>query len=298
MDLHALDLFVAVARSGGFAAAARERDLAPSSVSRAIATLEARLGLRLFQRTTRLMSLTEAGSQYLARVEPLLDELGRAASEAASRDGRVSGTLRLTASLAMGVDLIAPLLPRFHAQWPGVAVDCVFTDTNLDLIGERIDLAIRLAPAIEGDLIATRLMKTRYRIVASPDYLARGPALARPDDLAAHRCLRLSLRNFRTRWLFADKTGAETSVSIDGDFVFSTPLAIRQAALAGLGPAMLVDWQVRTDLASGRLIDVFPDWEATATTFDSGAWAVYPSRAWLPAKVRAAIDFFRAELAA
>jgi DNA-binding transcriptional LysR family regulator len=298
MDIATLELFTAVARQGGFAAVARDRDLDPSSVSRAVAGLEAELGLRLFQRTTRTVALTEAGALYLQRVEPLLEELRRAASEAASASATPTGTLRLTASVAMGTALIAPRLKAFGEAYPGLKVDCIFTDANLDLVAEQIDLAIRLAPAIEGDLVASRLMRTRYHVVATPDYLAAAPPLARPEDLAAHRCLRLSLRAFRTRWLF--RRGAEEeplSVAVDGDLTFSTPLAIREAALSGAGPAMLVDWQVRDDLAAGRLVDALPGWEATATSFDTGAWAVYPSRAYLPAKVRAAIDWFRAHLA-
>jgi DNA-binding transcriptional LysR family regulator len=298
MDVASLDLFIALARQGGFAAVARERDLDPSSVSRAIAALEAALGLRLFQRTTRTLSLTEAGALYLARIEPVVDELRRAGIEAASASAVPSGTLRLTASVAMGVARITPLLPLFRRQWPQVKVECLFTDANLDLVAEQIDLAVRLAPAIEGDLIATRVMRTAYQVVASPSWLADHGPLEGPQALADKACLRLSLRTFRTRWLFRRGAGDEPlSVPIDGSFVFSTPLAIREAALAGLGPALLANWQVASDLAEGRLVALLPGWEATATTFDTGAWAVYPSRAFLAAKVRVAIDFLRTHLA-
>jgi DNA-binding transcriptional LysR family regulator len=135
-------------------------------------------------------------------------------------------------------------------------------------------------------------------VVASPDWAARHGPLASPAALAEHACLRLALRTFRTRWLFR-RSGQDQplSVPIDGRFLFSTPLAIREAAVAGMGPALLVDWQVEADLAAGRLVDLLPQWAATATTFETGAWAVYPSRAFLPAKVRVMIDFLRTHLA-
>lgn len=296
MDINALGLFIAVAQAGGFAAVAKERDLDPSTVSRVIAGLEAELGVRLFQRTTRSFCLTEAGALYLARMEPLLEEIRRAGAEAANVNAEPRGVLRLTASVAFGTLQIAPLIGAFTDRYPGLRVDCLFTDANLDLVAERIDLAVRLAPAIEGDLIAVKLMATRYHVVASPDYLARAPALRRPADLASHRCLLLALRAFRTAWTFQDAKGCEEQIGVDGDVVMSTPLALRTAALAGAGPTLLSNLLVSDDLRAGRLVDVFPDHRVTATTFDTGAWAIYPSRAFLPNKVRVMIDFLKDNL--
>jgi DNA-binding transcriptional LysR family regulator len=297
MDLRLLDDFVAVARSGGFAAAARVRGVDPSSMSRAVAALEEELGLRLFQRTTRRLALTEAGARYLARIEPLLAEVRQAGAEAAAATGVADGVLRLTASVAFGVTRIAPLLAEFRALHPKVRLDCLFTDANLDLVSEQVDLAIRLAPEIDGDFIASRLVSTRYRVVAAPSWLAAASSsLQRPSDLNGVRCLLLALRAFRTRWMFRDRSGAVTEVGIDGDIVMSTPLGLRAAAIAGAGPALLVDWQIARDLADGILVDLFPDHDATATSFDTAAWAIYPSRAYLPAKVRVMLDFLRARL--
>jgi DNA-binding transcriptional LysR family regulator len=297
MDTADLDLFLAVCRHGGFAAAAKDRDLDPSSVSRVIAALEQELGVRLFQRTTRSLSLTEAGETYRARVEPLLEELTRAGAEAAGASAALTGTLRMTCSVAFGVLKIAPLLPAFRTAYPSLKLECLFTDANLDLIAERVDLAIRLAPAIEGDLIATRLMQTRYHVVASPDYLAGAAPLKTPQHLRDHQCLLLALRPFRTRWIFKNWKNQIEEVPVDGAVTISTPLGVRAAALAGGGPALLSNLLVADDLKSGDLVDVFPTWQATATTFDTGAWAIYPSRAYLPHKVRVMIDFLRAELA-
>lgn len=293
MDIEALDLFLAVARQGGFAAVAKERGLDPSSVSRAIAGLEADLGVRLFQRTTRRLALTEAGALYRARIEPLIDDLRRAGAEAASASSTPAGTLRLTASTAFGITCVTPLLPAFRAAFPQLKLECVFTDANLDLVAERIDLAIRLAPAIDGDLIAVKLMDTRYRVVASPGYRASAPPLLRPADLAAHRCLLLDIRSLRRAWRFRMPDGDEADIPVDGDVSISSPLGVRSAALAGLGPALLPNWLIGEDLAAGRLVDVLPEVEVTPTTFATGAWALYPSRAYLPMKVRVAIDFLK-----
>ncbi len=296
MNLADLNLFVAVARRGSFAAAAKERDLDPSSVSRAIAGLESALALRLFQRTTRRLALTEAGEIYLERVEPLLDELARAREAAIGHSQAPRGTLRLSASVTFGQMRIVPLLPALRALYPDLRVECLFTDANVDLIAERIDLAIRLAPTIEGDLIASKLIDTHYCVVASPAYLAAHPPLAQPSDIGRHRCIVFNLRQFRTRWIFRDRSGQVEDVPIDGDVVLNPAGAIRDAVLAGIGPALLPNWLVEQDFSAGRLTNVFPDHAVTATRFDTAAWLVYPSRAYLPNKVRVAIDFLRAQI--
>lgn len=296
MDLSILELFATVARRGSFAMVAKERNLDPSSVSRAVATLEAELGVRLFQRTTRRMTLTEAGEIYLARVEPLIEELSRAREAAAGTTQAPRGTLRLTASATYGQVCITPLIGPLHARYPDLRIECLFTDANVDLIAERIDLAVRLAPTIEGDLIAAKLHDTNYRIVASPAYLAARGKPARPADLSQHRCVVFHLRPFRTRWIFRDAKGRIEEVPIDGDVVLSLASTIRDAAEAGIGPALLPHWLTNPGIKAGTLVDLFPNHAVTATTFDTGAWLVYPSRAYLPTKVRVAIDFLREHL--
>lgn len=296
MDFATLELFVDVARCGGFAPAARQREIDPSSVSRAIAGLERDLGLRLFQRTTRTLSLTEAGALYLARVEAILDELARAQDEAAAVGATPSGTLRLTCSVAFGQVVLAPLIASFRSAYPDLKLELLLSDANLDLISERIDLAIRLAPDRSPGLIGAKLMDTRYRVCASPACVAAAPPLESPAALSARACLRMTLPEFRARWRFRDRDGRVEEVPVDGDVSISNALALREAARAGLGPALLADWTVREDLASGRLVDLFPDHDVTATSFETAAWMLYPSRAFLPTKVRVAIDFLQRTL--
>ena len=296
MDLNALKTALLVARQGSFAAAARQLDVDPSSVSRTVAQLEDALGFRLFQRSTRTLAITEAGRSYLDRVTPLLEEFEAAKDAATLETSTPSGLVRLTASVAFGQECLVPLLSEFRRIFPDLTLELRLTDAPLDLIENGIDLAIRLAPAPSGDLISTRLLQTTYGVYASPDW-ATETQLESPSDLMKVDCLRLTLPEYRTRWFFR-QAGAEKvlDVPVDGSVILSSPLPLRAAARLGLGPALLADWMVAGDLAAGRLFDVFPGWQVTATDFDTGAYALYPSRRYLPNKVRATLDFIRKKL--
>lgn len=296
MDISLLDLFLHVARQRSFAAVARDRGLDPTSVSRAVAGLEARLGVRLFERTTRAMVLTPAGEMYLARLPAMVEDFERLADEARSMRTDPVGTLRLTASVAFGEHCLAPLLPAFRREFPRLRLELLLTDANLDLVADRIDLAIRLGPGHRGDVEAVGLFNTRYRVVASPDYI-RARSLERPADLSAQSCLLLALPAFRSRWIFRDADGTQ-KVPVSGDVIASNVLMLRAAALRGLGPALLADWLIGSDLRDGRLVDLFPGHDVTATGFETAAWLLYPSRDYLPRKTSQVIAFLKQRLAA
>ncbi|MBY5935285.1 LysR family transcriptional regulator [Tateyamaria omphalii] len=295
MDTAALRTLQLVARHQSFAAVARVLDVDPSSVSRTVAGVEAQLGLRLFQRSTRQLTLTEAGALYLDRIGPLLDDLDLARDAAAEISTQPSGHVRLTASVAFGQEVLVPQLAALRSALPEIVLELMLSDQTVDLVAGQIDLAIRLAPAPKGDLISARLMSTRYRVVAAPSYLQSHGAPAVPEDLADRHCLRMTLPEYRTEWRFR-QGGVETVVGVDGPLLISNALALRAAAREGLGPALLADWMTDGDLERGTLVDLFPQHEVTATTFDTGAWLLYPSRAYLPTKVRAVIDFLRGRL--
>jgi DNA-binding transcriptional LysR family regulator len=286
MESLALKTFVDVARMGSFAHAARESDVDPSSVSRTVAALEDELGVRLFQRTTRKLSLTEAGHVYLARVAPLVDELERARDEALAlskgANNQAQGTLRMTSSVSFGIIQLAPLLPEFHRLHPQLKVELLLTDANLNLVNDRIDLAVRLGSQFEGD--------------ASPGYIAAHGAPATPSELSQRRCLLMSLPEFRHEWRFKNAKGEIESVSVDGDIIISSPLALRRCAIDGLGPVLLTDWLANEAIADGTLVDLFPHHRATATSFDTGVWLLYPTRTYLPLKVRVMVDFLKTKL--
>ena len=296
MDIESLRVFVEVAQRGSFAAVARDREAEPSSISRVIATLEKELGFRLFQRSTRRMTLTEAGSLYLESLQIALRDLDRARDLAATAHSGPTGTLRLTASVAFGAVCVAPHLPRFRAAYPGVEIELLLSDANLDLVADRIDLAIRLAPSVQADVIVTKLIDTRYRVCASPEYLLSHGQPERPADLSERDCVLFALPAYRTRWLLRDAGGAVEEVKVRGGVAISSALALRSAALAGLGPALLPDWLVAQDLERSALVDLFPGYRATATDFSTAAWMLYPSRNYLPAKVRVMIDFLKLRL--
>ena len=186
MDLTQLKAFLAVTEAGGFAAAADTLDVAPSTITRAVANLEASLGVRLFQRTTRSVVLTEAGQHFLNRVSPALDELDAAADLARQRNMELSGTLRVSASVSFGQYVIAPNLHRFAAQHPNLNVDLALSDEVTDLIADRIDIAVRHGDLADSSLIARRLARVSYRCVASPCYLEKSEPITHPKDVARH----------------------------------------------------------------------------------------------------------------
>ena len=296
MDLAALRTFVAVAHQGGFSAVARAQGVEPSSVSRVVATIEGELGERLFQRTTRKLTLTEAGMAYLARIEPLIAQFEEASEEVRAYGRGPVGTVRLSTSVAFGLAMVVPLLGRFREQFQAMKIELMMDDANVDLVGEGVDLAIRLAPSVEANVIASKLFDTRYHVVAAPDWLAANP-LANPTDLARHSVLRFAFPGFRDRWLFRAQDDEVVTVPVNGGILASSPLALRDAALASLGPTLLPDWLIDGPLRDGRLVDCFPALRATATDFITGAWLIYPSRSFLPNKVRVTIDFLRRHLA-
>jgi DNA-binding transcriptional LysR family regulator len=295
MDMDSLKIFCAVAQQGSFAAVARDMGVDPSAISRSIALLESELGIRLFQRSTRAMALTEAGERYLSRIAPLIEELDRAKDDVTALKADAAGTVRVTASVAFGQKCLMPLLPALHDEYPNLQLDVLLTDVNIDLVTERIDIALRLGPSYGADMIGVKLFSTHYRVVASPQYILKAGPIAKPSELADRDCLRQALPEYRSRWLFKHK-GIVEEVPVEGWFLISGALALRQAALDGWGPALLANWLVEEDLAAGRLVDLCPDFEAAATSFETGAWLLYPSRSYIPTKVRATIDFLRANL--
>ncbi len=287
MNLAALEMLASVVKLGSFAAAAREQEIDPSSVSRSIAALEHELGLRLFQRSTRQLALTEAGGLYFERMQPLLEELQQAHLVAADVSASPKGRLRVTASNSFGLKCVVPALPSLAQRYPQLQVELLMTDAVVDLVAERIDLAVRLGTLADSSLVAHPLMRTTYRVCASPAYTAQAGKPKRPVDLTRHACLLFPLTGFRSRWVFRDRQGVQVEVPVSGSLHASNALALQHCAVAGMGVALLPEWLVADDLAAGRLIDLFTRHQVSATDFNTGAWFVYPSRAYVPLKVRA-----------
>jgi DNA-binding transcriptional LysR family regulator len=296
-DVNTADLatLMTVIRLGSFAAAARELHVDPSWVSRTVAALESDLGTRLFQRSTRRIAMTEAGAKFVERIGPVLEELDQIRHAAADVAASTTGTLRVTASNAFGMKRLVPLLPAFCAAHPALRVDLVLTDTVVDLVAERIDVALRIGALRDSTLIALPLLKMRYRVVASPAWVAARGGLPRTvQDIEGCDCVTFSMPGFRDRWLFRKSEGGpKTAVTVKPRVLLTNGLALRECALAGVGASLLPDWLVGDDLAEARLVDLYPHHEVAVVDAPTGAWLVYPSRSYVPAKVRAFIDFMR-----
>ena len=293
MDTEHLSIFVEVVQQGSFAAAARKLDIDPSAVTRAVTSLEKDLGLRLLERTTRQLVLTEAGKVYHEKACTILQELQYAADEARDLAGRPAGVVRVTTSVTYGQAVILKLLPALREIYPALEIDLLLSDSVVDLLTERVDVAVRLRQETDTSLIGTRLAKIRYLVCASPAYLAQSGSPRMPGELAQRDCLRCSLRGYRTQWKFRDSAGSVQAVDVGGWLVVSNSLALQRVALDGLGPALLPDWLVRDDLAEGRLVDMFPDYEVTPTDFDNSVWLLYTSRFYVPRRVRAFVEFIK-----
>lgn len=297
MDVRDLELALLVQAQGSIAGAARVLELDPSSVSRSLSALEAELGVRLFHRTTRKLSITEEGAAYLQRVAPLVDEMQAAAQAAMGARQKPAGTLRVTASVAFACQKIVPVLPAFSERYPEISVEVISSDANLDLVEQGIDLAVRLAPAPKGDLVSSKLMDTRYHLVASPAYLERGGGLATPEELRDRDCLRYALPGIGDVWRFRGAGEKPFKVNVAGRHKFSNALALLEATRQGLGVALMADWLVVEDLAVGRLVEMCPQYQATVSDFETAAWMLYPNRRFLPRKTRVMINFLRENLA-
>jgi DNA-binding transcriptional LysR family regulator len=285
--------FVEVARRQSFVAAAHELDWHVSAVSRAVAALEKRLGVRLLQRTTRRVALTEAGRAYFQRCETLLGEFDGA--DAAVRDlgTGLSGTLRVSLPSGFGLTHIAPVIGRFVAAHPQLRLDLNLSNRFVDLVEEGYDLALRIGTLADSQLIARRLAPNRQILVASPAYLAQHAAPKQPGQLTKHACLVHVGGTFPPgRWeLVRGEQHAQHDA--DGPLRSNNALALLAACRAGVGILLVAEVLAADDLRSGALKRVLPGWSTAARD----VYAVYPSARFVPAKVRAFVDFVTAYLA-
>lgn len=294
MELYQIRSFVSVAQTGGFAAAADQMEITPSSVTRAIAKLEASLGVRLFNRTTRSVTLTEVGEAFLARILPSLDEIDSAADLARTGGTDLAGSLRIAASVSFGQRVIAPKLTKFCDIYPHLTVDLILSDMMTDIIADRIDVAIRHGALNDSSLIAQRLTSVAYRLVASPDYLRRAKDITHPNDIRFHTCLTYPYSAFRSSWLFT-RGDEQENIDIQPVVRMSNAAALAACTRSGMGLALLADWLVDEDLTKGKLLHVLPDWSSSGagTDADPALWVITPSRSFVPAKTRAFVQFLR-----
>lgn len=285
--LEGMELFLRVIDRGSLSAAGRELGLSPAAVSNHIRALEDWVGARLLNRTTRALTLTEAGQAFRARCELILSEVGEAQTEASMLQGSPRGVLRVSAPVAFGARWLGAPLATYLNQYPAMELDVVLSDRKVDLIEEGFDVAIRIGNLDDSGLVARRLAPSRLSLCASPGYIEQEGEPTHPDDLVNHHCLEYSLRTSLGRWTFTGPNGNEVSVRISGRLRATNGEVLRAAAVAGLGVTLAPTFLVRDDLQSGRLARLLPEYEPKPTAI----YALQPPGRRPPAKVRSFIDF-------
>lgn len=283
--LTAMRVFVEVAATGSFSATADKLEMSRAMVTRYVAELEQWLNARLLQRSTRRVTLTDAGEQCLRRSQQMLALMENIEEETAHGEGELRGQLRLTCSMSFAYAHLAAAIAQFLALHPQLKIDLNVSDGALNLVEARIDLAIRISSEPDPLLIARPLAVCDSRLLASPAYLARYGQPQTPDELVNHLCL--SHANFgKNTWHFT-RDGAVTQVSVSSRFSANDATVLMQAALTGGGIALLPTYLANPHLASGALQTILPDWQVPVRTI----YALFPSRRHLPPAVRALLDF-------
>lgn len=290
-QLPAVAAFARVAESGSFTKAAAHLGVSPSALSQTVRGLEARLGIRLLNRTTRRVGVTEAGAFFLASIRPALEQFAHALGALEDLRGQPAGVLRISVASVALKTLIAPLLAEFCATYPQIRLDLVSDDRLVDLVGENFDAGIRLGERLAKDMIAVRVGPSqRQLVVGSPGYFARHGRPEMPEDLYRHGCLRLRFSSGTVyRWELA-RDGQELELDVDGPLICNDNSTLIEAARQGVGLALVMENLVSSELKSGLLEPVLENW---CPSFP-GFYLYYPSRAQMPLKLRALIDFVSA----
>ena len=287
-----MQVFLRVVDAGSFSEAARLLLMTPSTVSKLIGRIEARLGVRLLERSTRRLSLTDEGQAYYDRSQALLAELEDIERDLSKGAAQMGGTVRVSASVGFGMVALEPLLPAFWAAYPHVAIDLSLSDEIVDLYLDRTDVAFRVGALPSSSLTAVKLGTAARRIVAAPDYLARRGTPQTLDDLAGHEVLGFSFRRstplapLRDSGRGVDRRGTARLMANNGE-------SVRRMAVAGMGIARMGEFHIREDLAAGRLTPILPE-AVLGDTED--IHAVFPGGRHIPHRVRAFLDFMTPRL--
>ncbi len=290
--LHAIRLFVRTVQDGSLSAAGRHVGLSAASVSRHINALEGSLGVRLLNRSSRKLSLTEPGEVFYRRVEPILADLKDASEAVTHFHSGLVGTLRVRAPITAGTVVIAPALPRFLEQYPDLKVDLRLSNLNaVDLAGEDIDIDLRVGTLEDSTLIGRKLSPSVPVVCASPAYLAGRTIPRVPEDLVAHNCITYERNLARPTWRFRAANGVVKELSVTGSLRTDNGVVLRAALVQGVGIGLMPAWSVADELAAGRLVRLFTDYEVTPTDFGYSVYAVYQHNRRGSAKVVAFVDF-------
>lgn len=278
--------FTVVVEQGSFSAAGRVLDLSPSAVSRSIDRIEARLGVRLLLRSTRALSLTAEGRDYLQAARRILRDLDDAEQQIADQ-GAPRGRLRVSAALSHGRLCVVPLLGRFAALYPDILIDFALTDTLVDVAAGQADVAVRFGPLPDSALTARKLGETGRVIVASPDYLARHGTPQEPEDLHRHNCLNFNFRRAEPVWPFR-RNGQDFALSVNGSIEANNGETLGQLAAIGIGVARVGAFSVAEEIAEGQLVPILEGFNPGDVEQIHAVFVGGPS---IPARIRAFVDF-------
>jgi DNA-binding transcriptional LysR family regulator len=287
----AMGILVRIVERGSFSEVARELSLAPSSVARQVTLLEESLGAQLVNRTTRQLQLTEAGREYYDRASRILREIEEADQAVSQFHRAPRGTLHVTAPQTFSRFLVVPMIPSFLERYPEVKVQLTACDRFVDLVADRVDVAIRIGGLRNSTYIVRKLMEIKRYVVASPAYLERHGVPEKPEDLARHNCLAFRVQPTQaTSWRFRDGD-LDQIVPVHGNFVSNSALDVLTGAADGLGIAILPSYIVSSYLEDGSLRRLYADYEVQPSHLGSTVYAVYPGTRTLAAKTRVFIDF-------
>lgn len=288
--LRAMELLIAAVDTGSFSAAGRRFALSPTSVSRHISDLEEALGVGLVHRSTRHLSLTEAGEDYVRNARGILASIAETEGRARAMQSKPSGTLRLHARHMFGLGVLAPSLPEFRARHPQIQVELHLGDRPTNLRETGIDIDFRIAPPQEAGLIRRKLFGSDRYLVASPDYIRTMPPLNEPQDLTQHRCLTYWLGHDEIYWRFLRDQQIEEML-IPSALTTNNGQVLLMLAKMGHGITLLDDYTVAGDLKAGSLVRLLPDYRVTNTTYEEGIYATFLENVQTPVKIRVFLDF-------
>jgi DNA-binding transcriptional LysR family regulator len=287
-DLASLRVYARVVELQSFSEVARRMGITPATVSKHVASLESTLGARLVNRTTRRLFITKARQRFYEHCVTVLHELDRAESELAEIRGEPGGQLRVTAPLMFALARISPRLPSFMRRYPRIALDVDLSVEKVDLLAQRIDVAVRIAESVDPGFVAFKLAPYTRVFCAAPSYLEQRGTPMTPDDLASHNCLISRGASLNSTWPVI-RGGAVVQIRVNGNLVANNGNVVVDAALDGRGILMCAKWMVQEDLAAGRLVEILHGYVPASRAI----YAVLPRQGALLPKVRAFVDFLR-----
>ena len=285
----AMGLFVRIVETGSFSAVAREMNMTQPTVSKQLTALEKQLKTRLLNRSTRQLSLTEAGAAYFDSSKRILDTVTEAEANLGLLQTQLTGVLRINSSIGLGQMYLGPLVLKFQEMHPGLMIDLAYADRFVDLVEEGIDVAIRIGKLLDSGLSARRIGTSERCLIATPGYLKKHGVPKTPQDLVDHNCILYAYLSTGSEWVFG-KDG-ETRVKVSGTLRANNGEAIRQAVMADIGIAASPAWLIQDDLKSGRVQELLKDFAPPPGEIN----AVYPSGRHVSAKVRAFTEFVKTE---